>query len=54
MTLQELIGELLTLSNAYPDKTPVTVQFHEYRAEITGLIVESQADAVSIRMETQA
>ena len=47
MTLQELIGELVTLSHAYPDATPVVVRytrFSEEKAEVSAITVESSSD----------
>lgn len=54
MTLQQLIGELQTLAIAYPTDTPITVHFHEYRADIVGVAVISDESSVAVSLETQA
>lgn len=51
MTLQELLGELLTLSNAYPPETVVSVQTVDFRLPITGLSVDSRTGGVEIAIE---
>jgi hypothetical protein len=43
MTLQELIGELLALSNAYPDATPIVVDIESIP---TGVYYECECKAV--------
>lgn len=53
MTLQELIGELLTLSQAYPDTTPVKATLHDFGAAVVGVTAESIGDEVVIRLATQ-
>ena len=54
MTLQELIGELNTLALAYPAETPISVQYHEYVAEVVGLKSVSDSSSVTIVLETQS
>ena len=54
MTLQQLIGELSTLALAYPADTPITVHFHEYRADIVGVSVISDDSSIAVSLETQA
>jgi hypothetical protein len=47
MTLQELIGELITLAQAYPDTTPVVVRhsrFSEQVAQVSTVTVESSSE----------
>ncbi len=48
MTLQQLIGELLALSNAYPDSTPVTVRVGENKAPLDMVMIESEDESLEI------
>ena len=54
MTLQELIGELNTLALAYPAETPIAVKYHEYTADVVGLVSVSDSSTVTIVIETQS
>lgn len=54
MTLQELIGELLTLSNAYPPETPVhtVIPSHGYSDEIVKVITASTPEGVHVEIHS--
>jgi len=52
MKLQELIGELQTLSLAYPSETEVLVRTHDVSADITGLTVDSDESGITILLDT--
>lgn len=43
MTLQQLLGELITLSNAYPDDTPITLLIGEDQHPLESVAVDSGA-----------
>jgi hypothetical protein len=54
MKLQELIGELLTLSYAYPAETQVRFRLSEIEGEIVGISLLSTDSGVNIIIEEQA
>ena len=54
MTLQELIGELVTLSHAYPDNTPVRFRFRDVLGEVIGVTASSESEGVTVFIEEQA
>jgi hypothetical protein len=48
MNLQQLIGELLALSNAYPDSTPITIRITESKAPLDMVMIESEDESIEI------
>ena len=54
MTLLQLIGELVTLSHAYPDTTPVRFHFRDIKGDVVGVVAQSDAEGVTIVLEEQA
>lgn len=54
MTIQELIGELLALANAYPPDTLITASWRDMnRSDIVGVIAESNDEGVRVVIEAQ-
>jgi hypothetical protein len=53
MNLQELIGELLTLSQAYPPETIVAIQTVDFKHNISAVEVESLPTGVEITLRVQ-
>lgn len=51
MTLQQLLGEVLALSNAYPDTTPITVRIGEGKASLDMVMVESEDESLEIALK---
>ena len=48
MTLQQLIGELITLSHAYPDTSSITLVVREYKAPLDIVSMESEDESFEI------
>lgn len=51
MTLQQLIGELQTLAQAYPETTPVEVKTVDFRLNILSINAESRLTGVEVVIE---
>jgi len=48
MNLQTLIGELIVLSNAYPETSRMTVRVGDVKAPLDMVVVESEDESLEI------
>jgi len=51
MTLQQLIGELLSLSNSYPDTTPIRIADDVLDYDLELVEVQSDSSGIEIHLK---